>query len=408
MNYGKSFPGMHKHPGARAAPDLFLIVAMLLALVPGVPLSAQPPPNNQPAQTTSNRLKSKGWWPTAAYADRSAFVGTDVCGGCHQDKVLQQQTSMARAASRASETEVLRSHPSISHSTPPFQTVITRDRADSTYTVSRGGESMSGQVLWSMGDGVLGQTFVLRSGGNLYESQLSYFPSISGLDLTLGHAMAPPQDLLRAFGELQTTETAQKCFACHTTGSSVRGQFDPARATPGVTCEACHGPGALHVKAMQDNQIEKGRSAILNPISFDPVKLLDFCGACHRAPLDVAAAKDYVPINVRFQPYRLSKSRCWSRPDRRISCIACHDPHEQIRRDTAFYDAKCLACHSSQPTPANMGTPSATAPGEPATCRVSTKNCVLCHMPRYRVSQLHGSFTDHDIRVVHPGDPFPL
>jgi hypothetical protein len=395
---------------ARAAPDLLLVLAIGAALVQRLSLSAQSQPHSQAAQTTSNRLKAKGWWPTAAYAERKNFVGTDVCGGCHQDKVLRQQlTSMARASSRASETDVLRSHPSISHSAPPFQTVIVRDRASSTYTVMRGGESMSGQIFWSMGDGVLGKTFILRVGVTLFESQLSYFPSLGGLDLTPGHVNAPPQDLLvRAFGQPQTADTAQRCFACHTTGSSLRGNFDPARATPGVTCEACHGPGALHVRAMQDNQFEKGRGAILNPASFDPAKLVDFCGACHRAPMDVVATKDYTPINVRFQPYRLSKSRCWSRPDRRISCIACHDPHDQVRRDITFYDAKCLACHAPGPAPATSGTPPVPATGKPPTCRVSTSHCVSCHMPKYRISQLHGSFTDHDIRVVNPGDPFPL
>jgi hypothetical protein len=315
---------------------------------------------------------------------------------------------MAHAATRASETEVLRSHPSISHSAPPFETVLVRERAGSTYKVARGGESMSGQVIWTMGAGVLGQTFVLRSDNNLFESQLSYFPSLGGLDLTPGHAIAPPDDLVRAFGDLQSTNTAQKCFACHTTASSVRGQFDPARATPGVTCEACHGPGARHVKAMQDNQLEKAKEAILNPRSFDPVKLVDFCGGCHRAPMDVASAKDNSPINVRFQPYRLSKSRCWSRPDRRISCIGCHNPHDQLVRDINSYDAKCLACHASGPVPANVGTVPVPANSQAPTCRVSTNHCVSCHMPKYRIPQLHGSFTDHDIRVVHPGDPFPL
>ncbi len=399
---------VHKLPGPWAAPDMLLVLAMLLALAPGLPVPAQSPPNLQAAQTTSNRLKAQGWWPTATYADRSDFVGTKVCGGCHQDKVLQQQlTPMARASSRASETEVLRSHPSISQYTPAFQTVIAREPAGSIYTVTRGGESMSGQVLWSMGEGVLGETFVLKAGGTLFESQLSYFPSIGGLDLTPGHVQAPPQDLARAFGEPQTTESAQKCFACHTTASSVRGHFDPEHATPGLTCEACHGPGNLHVQAMQDNQFKKGRDAILNPATFDPIKLIDFCGACHRAPMDVTAVKDYVPINVRFQPYRLSKSRCWSRPDRRISCIACHDPHEQLRRDIAFYDAKCLACHASGPA-ANSGPPLAPVAGKASTCRVGTSHCVSCHMPKYRVPQLHGSFTDHYIRVVHPTDPFPL
>jgi hypothetical protein len=257
-----------------------------------------------------------------------------------------------------------------------------------------------------MGDDVMGQTFLLQSGGNLYESQLSYFKAIDGLDLTPGHQPAAPRDLQHAFGAMQSTETAQQCFGCHTTASSVHGRLDESKATPGVTCEACHGPAATHVKAMQANRIDEGRAAVVDPREFGPVKTLDYCGACHRAPLDVTEAKDLLPIDVRFQPYRLSKSRCWSRPDARITCTACHNPHEPLVQDLPAYDAKCEACHGAAPPAAERK--SAALSEVPARCPVSTRNCVSCHMPRYRVPQLHGSFTDHDIRVVLPGDPFPL
>ena len=34
--------------------------------------------------------------------------------------------------------------------------------------------------------------------------------------------------------------------------------------------------------------------------------------------------------------------------DSRLTCIACHDPHEPLVRDASFYDQECLSCHSSQ------------------------------------------------------------
>jgi hypothetical protein len=315
---------------------------------------------------------------------------------------------MAHAASKASETEVLQSEPKLRFSTPPFQTVIASDRVSSIYTVSGSGESISGRLLWSMGAGVKGQTFILSYLGILFESQLSYFPSIGGLDITPEHPRGTPQYLESAFGAPQSDKAAQQCFACHTTASTVRRQFDPDRATPGVTCEACHGPGSRHAKAMQAKQFKTGMEAILDPGSFAPVELVDFCGACHRAPLDVTSAKDFTPLNIRFQPYRLSKSRCWSRPDPRITCVACHNPHEPLVRDSGFYDAKCLACHSAGAANAAIEGPHSPHPGKLSTCPVSTEGCVTCHMPKYPVPQFHGSFTDHDIRIVHAGDPYPL
>ena len=94
------------------------------------------------------------------------------------------------------------------------------------------------------------------------------------------------------------------------------------------------------MKAIEAKQLKTASEAILDPGSFGPVDLVDFCGACHRAPLDVAAAKNYAPLNIRFQPYRLWKSRCWSRPDPRITYVACHNPHEPLVQ-CRLYDAKC-------------------------------------------------------------------
>jgi hypothetical protein len=266
---------------------------------------------------------------------------------------------------------------------------------------------MTGQVIWSMGDGVMGQTFILESEGNLFESQLSYFSSIQGLDLTPGHLQARPRELDRAFGQPLSESIAQRCFGCHTTASSVKGQLDEAHATPGVTCEGCHGPGASHVNAMRQNEIDKARAAILNPDSLDPATLVDYCGACHRTFEDITAGKNDSPINVRFQPYRLEKSRCWSRPDRRITCTACHNPHEQVVRDASFYDGACLACHASKDEATSTTVQNAPMQKLPA-CSVAANKCVSCHMPKYGVSLMHGSFTDHYIRVVRPGDPYPL
>jgi hypothetical protein len=391
------------------APKLLLVFILVAALSEWYPASAQRQEHSETSELTSQRLRGQGWWPTSADGAREEFVGTAACAVCHKQVALTQRgTPMAHAASKASEAEVLRSNPTITFSTPPFQTVISSNRVSSNYTVSGDGESIRGQLLWSMGAGVKGQTFILNYLGILFESQLSYFPSIGGLDITPEHPRGTPQHLESAFGAPQSDKAAQQCFACHTTASTVRRQFDPDHATPGVTCEACHGPGTRHVKAMQAKQFKTGIDAILDPGSFGPVELVDFCGACHRAPLDVTSAKNFTPLNIRFQPYRLSKSRCWSRPDPRITCVACHNPHEPLVRDAGFYDAKCLACHSAVATNATIDGQHSPQPGIPSTCPVSTKHCVTCHMPKYQDPQFHGSFTDHDIRIVHPGDPYPL
>jgi hypothetical protein len=97
--------------------------------------------------------------------------------------------------------------------------------------------------------------------------------------------------------------------------------------------------------------------------------------------------------SVRFQPYRLEKSRCWGKgDDARITCMACHDPHQPLVHETRAYDMKCLACH----TPKRYSKADAVL----RSCGVGTSNCVSCHTPKVDVPEAHASFTDHYIRVV--------
>jgi hypothetical protein len=362
---------------------------------------------SETSSPTAKRVGGKVWWPTTSRGD--GYVGAASCAPCHQDLYAsQQKTRMAHASRRASDTVALTAHTHIQTTQSGVETVIATDTRSSTYMVRRGGDTLTGKILWTMGDGRIGQTFILQTGEGLFESELSYYPAIQGLDLTPGHTAAVPRDLQHALGERQSAATAQACFGCHTTASSVREKFDPERAIPGVNCEACHGPGAAHIQAMKDGRVEDGRKAIVNPATLDAREQVDFCGACHRTAADVKAEKDFVPLDIRFQPYRLTKSRCWTNPDVRLTCIACHDPHEDPVQDVRWYDAKCLACHAKGPKSGNAETGAAETNGHAPACPVKTERCVSCHMPRYQVAPLHSSFTDHFIRIVKPGEAFPL
>ena len=110
-------------------------------------------------------------------------------------------------------------------------------------------------------------------------------------------------------------------------------------------------------------------------------------------------------VNVRFQPYRLALSRCYDQGDPRISCLACHNPHKNDEPDPAFFDAKCLACHSSSVQKPTAASPSRTRMAHG--CRVGKQLCVSCHMPKYEIPGSHFKFTDNDIRMVRAGEPYP-
>jgi hypothetical protein len=346
--------------------------------------------------TTQERTDGAEWWPTKGDAAAKEYVGEEACASCHGDiSAVQSTTPMYHAGMLAVQSGILKEHPSLKFQEGAYSYALDRSASGVRFSASDGSESDSRDAVWAFGEGEVGQTYLLKKNDRYLESRLSYYTSTKGLDITTGHSGEVPFDLQEAFGLALNAENAQHCFSCHTTASTISGNFAPERAVPGVTCEACHGPGARHVAAMNAGQVKNASATVTNPARMSPMDSVDFCGACHRTASDVLVT---MPANigvvaVRFQPYRLEKSRCWGKSgDARITCIACHDPHQPLVKEPAAYDAKCLKCHQA------MGQPMVS--GKVAACKVSSSNCVSCHMPKYAIPQTHAFFTDHDIRVV--------
>lgn len=351
---------------------------------------------------TDEHLGAAGWWPTKGSTSREDYVGTKECARCHAKRTVSQLTTpMARASTLAASSEVLREFDHLSLQLGPYTYTVTSAADTSVYSVRDPTNSISETLVWAFGLGNKGQTYIYQRNGFYYESRLSFYKAIRGLDLTTGHGIGTPANLEDALGRLIDPDTLRRCFGCHTTASTTTAGFDPAHLMPGVTCEACHGPGAKHVALMDEEKTDQGRLAIFNPKRLTAIALVDFCGACHRTLNDVYEMGAAGVANVRFQPYRLEKSRCWGDGDARLTCIACHDPHQPLVQDTTSYDEKCLACHVVAPAKKV----SQDHPGK--ACPVGKKDCVTCHMPRVIIPYMHAPFTDHRIRIVRAGAPYP-
>ncbi len=351
---------------------------------------------------TEDRVKSPGWWPTQGRAAANEYVGVDACGGCHRSIfATQQNTPMARAAAQAVDAEVLKDHRCLSFRSPGYSYEIASTQNGIFYSVSDGTSSVSKPLTWAFGMGVVGQTYIFEKQGAFYESRVSYYHATQGLDLTLGHRAPLPNQLENAPGRAISATEARLCFGCHMTASTTGNQFDLKHAYPGVGCEACHGPGAGHVAAMREGHLDQGKKLVMNPARLNPIDSVDFCGACHRTAWDVRLGGMTGVVTVRFQPYRLEKSRCWGKGDGRLTCITCHDPHLPLAQEAASYDQRCLSCHPSKP---GIKT-SKDHPG--AACPVGNTSCVSCHMLKVELPGFHAKFTDHWIRITKPGEPFP-
>ena len=329
-----------------------------------------------------------------------ALVGTKVCAECHSSEAATQiETPMAHAGKLAADSEVLRTNTDMSVRLGPYRYQIRYQGGRAIYSVSDGNQTISVPLLLALGDGVGGQTYVFERNGGYWEARVSFYASINGLDVTIGQRNAPHGSVEEAIGREMTPEGAADCFGCHFTGAVSNGRLHVAQMTPGVTCEHCHGPGARHVAAMKKGNLQQ--LFITNPAHLSPGDSVKFCGSCHRTIQDVHALGLRSTVTIRFQAYRLVLSRCWNPNDPRITCLACHDPHQDLTNDLSFYDSKCLACHlqqtGSKPTPEHPG----------AACPVSTSGCVKCHMPRGELPGGHTVFTDHFIHVAKPDESYP-
>jgi hypothetical protein len=331
------------------------------------------------------------WQPTRA-AEGAHYVGTSACAKCHPEQARTQPLSpMGLALQPAQDSQVLRSHPHLTFRTGPFVYTAEREGDRVIYQVSDGRQIISEPVLAAFGLGDAGQTYLLQHQGTYYESRVSFFNDVQALDFTLGHPRKVPESLEDAFGKKVSRGEASLCFACHSTASVKGTTLQLDRMIPGITCEGCHGPGGRHVTAMESG--EHKELSVFNPGKLPAGDLVEFCGSCHRGAFQVEMTGMSGVQTVRFQPYRLASSRCFNPQDRRIGCLACHNPHQSRSRDASFYDAKCLSCHpavSARPTAGHTG----------SACPVGKSLCTNCHMPKYALPGGHLEFTDHQIRVV--------
>lgn len=310
------------------------------------------------------------------------------CATCHRAEAQSQpRNAMGRATELPADQDILKAHPKLTFQKDGYIYSVERKGGHSVYTVRDGTGELSLPIEYAMG--VHNQTFVLQYQGHFYESQVSYFERLQGLEITLGDEKRTPHNLVEAMGRETPNKEITECFACHATNAVHQRKLTLDSLQPGVTCEHCHTGARAHMQA-----IAQGKTAPL-PANLDLLGAEDmsnFCGQCHRTWAAIVRLREWGNVNVRFAPYRLANSECFLGDDRRIRCVACHNPHESLARDPAAYDHACLACHRSAPQ---------------KSCPISHDRCVTCHMPKVALAGSHAIFTDHQIRVVHPGDAYP-
>lgn len=271
-------------------------------------------------------------------------------------------------------------------------------------------------VDYVMGSGTHAVTYLHRMpSGALQELPLGWYSEKGGY-----LAMNPGYD--KPYHEFESRKISYECMGCHNAFPAVPVNHDQPRATPifsgelplGIDCQRCHGPGSDHVKIAKTPGAspEAIRAAVVNPAKLSPARQMDVCSQCHLETTsfdfprtitkyghgtysfrpgqvlgDTTLYFDH-PGPDRFQivnaTYRLRMSQCFLRSEGKMTCITCHNPHEDTPRDS---NAVCSSCHKTLEA---SHTPS--------------RACIDCHMPKRRTDDaVHVVMTDHFIQRRKPG-----
>ena len=393
---------------ARAKVVFFLLLAITVRTAdaqPQLPLSgAAPDKAIAPAPTSK--------WSAAGY------VGDEVCGSCHQDKLQTFQQTVHHRTSQLPSAQSI-----AGRFTPPEDIMKTIDpglffRMDaahgSFYQTAVFGKppntkEQSEAFGLVIGSGRKGQTYLYWKGDELFELPVSYWVELDRWANSPGYL-----DGTANFDR----PVIPRCVECHAT------YFEPLTPTPlgnrydqtnfvlGISCERCHGPGQEHVsrhRSAARAAIAPAADDIVNPAKLSRDKQIEVCAQCHGGlGEDIAPAFSFKPgesldafiklqrpgpdakVDVHGnQAALLEKSRCFQSSGT-MTCSTCHDEHAP-ERTAASYSSRCLTCH------------------QPEKCGIYAKlgsqianNCIDCHMPVQKsnliVSDVNGTDTRAKVR----------
>jgi predicted CXXCH cytochrome family protein len=221
--------------------------------------------------------------------------------------------------------------------------------------------------------------------------------------------------------ELHWTGLAQRwnhmCADCHST--NLQKNYDVASGTYhttfseiDVSCEACHGPGSLHVELANARSLFWDRQrgyALATLKDASNVPQVQACAPCHSRRRVVAGSYtagcnyyDYFAnelltpsayhadgqiMDEVYEFTSSSKARC-----KNIRCTDCHDPHTaRLKKEGSNV---CTSCHQHPAGKYDLDPPPPRDGHEGA-------QCVECHMPQTTYMDVDPR-RDHSLRVPRP------
>jgi predicted CXXCH cytochrome family protein len=366
---------------------------------------------------------------------REQFVGSAACAPCHRAESEAYLGSHHAKALVAPSLEIARARFDGSHFTTKLggtTKFALREGAPFVTTPSADEKTAAFPIVYIAGVWPLEQYVVatergkLQSLGVAWDSRAKAEGGEKWLHVYGSEGIAPKDPL---FFTSPAQNWNHMCADCHSTLVERRydlaaDRFDTQWAELSVGCEACHGPGAEHVRSAKAGATPAAFAARLKfaepwnpsatgsptPRTQDGVEV-EVCAPCHsrREPLHEGfIASD--PFLDSFEPELLLAGRYhadgqvegevyeWASflqsrmYQAGVRCSDCHNPHSG--KLYAPGNALCVKCHE----PSRFDTP---AHSHHEGVSKAAPSCVDCHMPLATFMQVDER-RDHSIRIPRP------
>lgn len=314
------------------------------------------------------------------------------CAACHPAEVKAfQRSAMGRSISTVANQPDGRIH----HDKSGSIVSITHDGEGSMLQeIQEHGLTAEYKIAYAVGAGKVGFSYLIGLPPFLFQSPVSFYSQAGVWDVTPGYEPERTLDF--------THPISEGCVFCHTAKPNLKpatdNQFNQPALAP-ISCERCHGNSAAHIR-------KPISGSIVNPGKLAPIARDSVCEQCHlegeeRILNPGKHWDDFAPgaaLESIFSTYlnrvpasqgtkavshaeQLSLSRCARESAGRLWCGSCHNSHSETTNRIEEIKTVCLSCHG----------PLFTAQKHPA-----APECVTCHMPRLRPSNVaHAAITDH-------------
>lgn len=332
----------------------------------------------------------------ATHFNGENYVGSETCMECHADIYADHlKTAHFNTSAPATEKTVLGNFAAGSNILDIEQARFTLERkADSLYQYTeiknRNVKIAPSTFDIVIGSGVRGQSYATWQNNQLFQLQTSYHtPSDSWVN--------SPGFPFFVWQDRPVRDACLKCHVTFATNLDFSGhgnRYDKEKIIYGVDCEKCHRPSEKHVVYHRENPEIATAKFMLSLDSISRQQRLDVCAQCHSGSrdqllkgnsfsflsgeiLDEYARNSYKgkpseKLDVHGNQYGLlTRSKCFEQSPT-MDCVTCHNPHKNQRGNTAYFNQKCMSCHSGR-------TPICSV--EASKMETIGNNCIACHMP---------------------------